>query len=234
MNQLLRPSETRGEADFGWLKSKHSFSFGSYFDPDHISFGALRVINEDRVAPSAGFPTHPHQNMEIISYIVSGGLEHKDSLGTGSVIRPGELQRMSAGSGVRHSEYNHSDTDPVHFLQIWIVPEADGLKPSYEQKVFPDAERRDTLKLIGSRNGREGSVVIHQHVDLWASLLSADKSVSFDIKPGRKVWLQIVKGKLSVDGLSLAAGDGLGLLDAGKIDLVAQENSEFLLFDLAA
>lgn len=234
MNQLLRPSETRGEADFGWLKSKHSFSFGSYFDPNHIGFGALRVINEDRIAPSAGFPTHPHQNMEIISYIVSGGLEHKDSLGTGSVIRPGELQRMSAGSGVRHSEYNHSDTDPVHFLQIWIVPEADGLKPSYEQKVFPDAERRDTLKLIGSRNGREGSVVIHQHVDLWASLLSADKSVSFDIKPGRKVWLQIVKGKLSVDGLSMAAGDGLGLLDAGKIDLVAQENSEFLLFDLAA
>ncbi|MBG6146283.1 redox-sensitive bicupin YhaK (pirin superfamily) [Labrenzia sp. EL_208] len=234
MNQLLRPSETRGEADFGWLKSKHSFSFGSYFDPNHIGFGALRVINEDRVAPSAGFPTHPHQNMEIISYIVSGGLEHKDSLGTGSVIRPGELQRMSAGSGVRHSEYNHSDTDPVHFLQIWIVPEADGLNPNYEQKAFPDAERRDTLKLIGSRNGREGSVVIHQDVDLWASLLSAEKSVSFDIKPGRKVWLQIVKGKLSVDGLSMAAGDGLGLLDAGKIDLVAQENSEFLLFDLAA
>lgn len=234
MNQLLRPSETRGEADFGWLKSKHSFSFGSYFDPNHIGFGALRVINEDCVAPSAGFPTHPHQNMEIISYIVSGGLEHKDSLGTGSVIRPGELQRMSAGSGVRHSEYNHSDTDPVHFLQIWIVPEADGLKPNYEQKAFPDAERRDTLKLIGSRNGREGSVVIHQDVDLWASLLSAEKSVSFDIKPGRKVWLQIVKGKLSVDGLSLAAGDGLGLLDAGKIDLVAQENCEFLLFDLAA
>ncbi|MBG6154858.1 redox-sensitive bicupin YhaK (pirin superfamily) [Labrenzia sp. EL_159] len=233
MNQLLRPSDARGDADFGWLKSKHSFSFGSYFDPNHIGFGALRVINEDRVAPSAGFPTHPHQNMEIISYIVSGGLEHKDSLGTGSVIRPGELQRMSAGSGVRHSEYNHSDTDPVHFLQIWIVPEADGLKPSYEQKAFPDAERRDTLKLIGSRNGREGSVVIHQDVDLWASLLSADKSVSFDIKPDRKVWLQIVKGKLSVDGLSLAAGDGLGLLDAGKIDLVAQENSEFLLFDLA-
>ncbi len=234
MNPILRPSDTRGDADFGWLKSKHSFSFGSYFDPNHIGFGALRVINEDRVAPSAGFPTHPHHNMEIISYVVSGGLEHKDSLGTGSVIRPGELQRMSAGSGVRHSEYNHSDTDPVHFLQIWIVPEADGLKPSYEQKAFPDAERRDTLKLIGSRNGREGSVVIHQDVDLWASLLSADKSVSFDIKPDRKVWLQIVKGKLSVDGLSLAAGDGLGLLDAGKIDLVARKNSEFLLFDLAA
>lgn len=234
MNQILRPSDARGDADFGWLKSKHTFSFGSYFDPNHIGFGALRVINEDRVAPSGGFPTHPHQNMEIISYVVSGGLEHKDSLGTGSVIRPGDLQRMSAGTGVRHSEYNHSATEPVHFLQIWIVPEADGLKPSYEQKAFPENERQDTLRLIGSRDGRGGSVVIHQDVDLYASLLAADKSVAFDIQPGRKVWLQIVKGKISVDGQALAAGDGLGLLDAGTINLAAQENAEFLLFDLAA
>ncbi|WP_420335774.1 pirin family protein [Roseibium sp.] len=234
MNQILRPSNARGDADFGWLKSKHTFSFGSYFDPNHIGFGALRVINEDRVAPSGGFPTHPHQNMEIISYVVSGGLEHKDSLGTGSVIRPGDLQRISAGTGVRHSEYNHSAADPVHFLQIWIVPEADGLTPSYEQKAFPESERRDTLRLIGSRDGREGSVVIHQDVDLYASLLSADKSVAFDVQPGRKVWLQIVKGKISVDGQALAAGDGLGLLNAGTINLVAQENAEFLLFDLAA
>ncbi len=234
MSQILRPSDARGDADFGWLKSKHTFSFGSYFDPNYIGFGALRVINEDRVAPSAGFPTHPHQNMEIISYVVSGGLEHKDSIGTGSVIRPGELQRMSAGTGVRHSEYNHSKTDPVHFLQIWIVPEADGLQPSYEQKAFPDLDRRDTLKLIGSRDGRDGSVVIHQDVNLYASLLSADKSVAFDIEPGRKAWLQIVKGKLSVGGQTLNAGDGLGLLDAGRIDLTAQENAEFLLFDLAA
>ncbi|WP_306141118.1 pirin family protein [Roseibium sp. MMSF_3412] len=233
MNQILRPSDARGDADFGWLKSKHTFSFGSYFDPNHIGFGALRVINEDRVAPSGGFPTHPHQNMEIISYVVSGGLEHKDSLGTGSVIRPGDLQRMSAGTGVRHSEYNHSAADPVHFLQIWIVPEADGLAPSYEQKAFPESERQDTLRLIGSRDGREGSVVIHQDVDLYASLLSADKSVAFDVQPGRKVWLQIVKGKISVDGQALAAGDGLGLLDAGTINLAAQENAEFLLFDLA-
>ncbi|WP_421981527.1 pirin family protein [Roseibium sp.] len=234
MNQILRPSDARGDADFGWLKSKHTFSFGSYFDPNHIGFGALRVINEDRVAPSGGFPTHPHQNMEIISYVVSGGLEHKDSLGTGSVIRPGDLQRMSAGTGVRHSEYNHSVTEPVHFLQIWIVPEADGLTPSYEQKAFAENERQDTLRLIGSRDGRDGSVVIHQDVDLFASLLSADKSVAFDIKPGRKVWLQIVKGKISVDGQALAAGDGLGLLDAGTINLAAQEAAEFLLFDLAA
>lgn len=234
MNQILRPSDARGDADFGWLKSKHTFSFGSYFDPNHIGFGALRVINEDRVAPSGGFPTHPHQNMEIISYVVSGGLEHKDSLGTGSVIRPGDLQRMSAGTGVRHSEYNHSATEPVHFLQIWIVPEADGLTPSYEQKAFAENERQDTLRLIGSRDGRDGSVVIHQDVDLYASLLSADKSVAFDIKPGRKVWLQIVRGKISVDGQALAAGDGLGLLDAGTINLAAQEAAEFLLFDLAA
>jgi len=234
MNQILRPSDARGDADFGWLKSKHTFSFGSYFDPNHIGFGALRVINEDRVASSGGFPTHPHQNMEIISYVVSGGLEHKDSLGTGSVIRPGDLQRMSAGTGVRHSEYNHSAVDPVHFLQIWIVPEADGLAPSYEQKAFPEDERRDTLRLIGSRDGRKGSVVIHQDVDLYASLLSAEKNVAFEIAPGRKVWLQIVKGKISIDGQALAAGDGLGLLDAGTINLAAQENAEFLLFDLAA
>lgn len=234
MNQILRPSDARGDADFGWLKSKHTFSFGSYFDPNHIGFGALRVINEDRVAPSGGFPTHPHQNMEIISYVVSGGLEHKDSLGTGSVIRPGDLQRMSAGTGVRHSEYNHSAADPVHFLQIWIVPEADGLTPSYEQKAFPESERQDTLRLIGSRDGREGSVVIHQDVDLYASLLSADKNVAFDIRPGRKIWLQIIKGKISVDGQALAVGDGLGLLDAGTLNLAAQESAEFLLFDLAA
>lgn len=234
MNQILRPSDTRGNADFGWLKSRHTFSFGSYFDPNHIGFGALRVINEDRVAPSAGFPTHPHQNMEIISYVVSGGLEHKDSLGTGSVIRPGDLQRMSAGTGVRHSEYNHSSTDPVHFLQIWIIPEEDGLAPGYEQKAFPEEERRNALRLIGSRGGRDGSVVIHQDVDLYASLLSADRSIAYDIRPGRKVWLQLIKGKVSVGGQPLTAGDGLGILDAGAIALTASEDAEFLLFDLAS
>lgn len=234
MNQILRPSDTRGNADFGWLKSRHTFSFGSYFDPNHIGFGALRVINEDRVAPSAGFPTHPHQNMEIISYVVSGGLEHKDSLGTGSVIRPGDLQRMSAGTGVRHSEYNHSSTDPVHFLQIWIIPEEDGLAPGYEQKAFPEEERRNALRLIGSRGGRDGSVVIHQDVDLYASLLSADRSIAYDIRLGRKVWLQLIKGKVSVGGQPLAAGDGLGILDAGAIALTASEDAEFLLFDLAS
>lgn len=234
MTQIFRPSDARGDADFGWLKSKHTFSFGSYFDPNHIGFGALRVINEDKVAPSAGFPSHPHQNMEILSYVVSGGLEHKDSLGTGSVIRPGDLQRMSAGTGVRHSEFNHSDKDPVHFLQIWIVPQADGLAPGYEQKTFADSEKQDRLRLIGSRDGRDGSVIIHQDVSLYASLLSADKSVSHEIAAGRKAWIQIVKGKVSVDGQTLTAGDGLGLLEPGRIDLTAQEPAEFLLFDLAA
>jgi len=234
MSQIYRASDARGDADFGWLKSKHTFSFGSYFDPNYIGFGALRVINEDRVAPSAGFPTHPHENMEIISYVVSGGLEHKDSIGTGSVIRPGELHRMTAGTGVRHSEYNASDTDPVHFLQIWIVPEQDGLAPSYDQKAFPIGERQNALRLIGSRDGREGSLVIHQDLDLYGSLLSADRGLAFDIRPGRKVWLQVVKGALSVNGQQLGAGDGLGLLEQGAVSLTAQEDSEFLLFDLAA
>ena len=234
MNQILRPSNARGTADFGWLKSKHSFSFGSYFDPEHIGFGALRVINEDRVAPSGGFPTHPHQNMEIISYVISGALEHKDSLGTGSVIRPGELQRMSAGTGVQHSEYNHSDTDPVHFLQIWIVPEKDSLAPSYEQKAFPPADRRNTLRLIGSPDGRDGSLVIHQDVNLYDSLLETDATQTHVISTGRKVWLQVVKGSLRANGEVLVAGDGLGILGPGEVQLTSLDDTEFLLFDLAA
>ncbi|MBO6755137.1 MAG: pirin family protein [Roseibium sp.] len=232
MNQMFRPSDARGNADFGWLKSKHTFSFGEYFDPNYIGFGALRVINEDRVVGSAGFPTHPHKNMEIISYVVSGALEHKDSIGTGSVIRPGELQRMSAGTGIAHSEYNHSETDPVHFLQIWIVPEKDGLAPSYEQKDFSD--RVDSLRLMGSRDGRDGSVTIHQDVDLYGSLLTADNSVTHDIQADRKVWLQVVKGTVSANGQTLSAGDGLGILDAGPLTVAASEHAEFLLFDLAA
>lgn len=230
----FRPSEERGHANFGWLDSRHTFSFGHYFDPNHIGFGALRVINEDKVSPGAGFDTHGHSNMEIISYVLDGALEHKDSLGTGSVIRPGDVQRMTAGSGIRHSEYNHSKTDPVHFLQIWIVPEENGLKPSYEQKYYPKNDRKDTLRLLGSRDGRDGSITIHQDVNLYGSVLSTDKAVQFDIEEERKVWLQVVRGTLNVDDQPLYAGDGQGITDPGTITITATDSAEFLFFDLAA
>ena len=232
---MLRPSDERGHADFGWLNSRHSFSFGHYFDPQHIGFGALRVINEDRVAPGAGFDTHGHRDMEIISYVLDGALEHEDSIGTGSVIRPGDVQRMSAGTGIRHSEYNHSKTDPVHFLQIWIVPERDGLQPGYEQKSFPPEDRRGRrLRLLGSRDGRDGSITIHQDVDLYGALLESGDAVVFDLRDGRKAWIQVARGSVTVDGQPLAAGDGLGVLDVDGIEITAKEDAEVLLFDLAA
>lgn len=230
----FRPSEERGHANFGWLDSRHTFSFGHYFDPQHIGFGALRVINEDKVSAGAGFDTHGHSDMEIISYVLTGALEHKDSIGTGSVIRPGDVQRMTAGTGIRHSEYNHSKADPVHFLQIWIVPEKNGLDPSYEQKHFPETDRQDVLRLLGSRDGRDGSVIIHQDVNLYGSLLGVDKSVSFTIEEGRKVWIQVVKGTIKVDDQPLYAGDGHGITDATVIEITATDDAEFLLFDLAA
>ncbi len=231
--QMFRPSEERGHANFGWLDSRHSFSFGHYYDPKHIGFGALRVINEDRVVPGAGFDTHGHQDMEIISYVLEGALEHKDSIGTGSVIRPGEVQRMSAGTGIRHSEYNHSQTDPVHFLQIWIVPERNGLTPSYEQIAFPAEERRGMLRLVGSRDGRDGSLTIHQDVDLYGSLLDNGDAVTFDLREGRKAWIQVARGTVTANGQPLYAGDGLGVLDAGEVVITATDDAELLLFDLA-
>jgi redox-sensitive bicupin YhaK (pirin superfamily) len=175
MALTLRRAEDRGHADFGWLDSRHTFSFGEYFDPRHMGFGPLRVINDDRVAGGAGFPTHPHRDMDIISYVLEGALEHKDTLGNSSVIRPGEVQRMSAGTGIRHSEYNASDREPVHFLQIWIIPERQGLTPGYEQKSFPEVDKRDRLRLVASRDGRDGAITVHQDVDLYATLLSAGK-----------------------------------------------------------
>src|SRR5262249_42256502 len=174
----VRPAEERGIANFGWLDSRHSFSFGHYYDPKHMGFGPLRVINEDRVRPGAGFDTHGHRDMEIISYVLEGALEHKDSIGTGSVIRPGDVQRMSAGTGIRHSEYNHSTGKPVHFLQIWVLPDAQGLKPRYDQKTFPGAEKRGRLRLVGSPDGRDGSIVIHQDADIYASLLDSGEAVT--------------------------------------------------------
>lgn len=232
MQAQLRKAEDRGRANFGWLDSRHSFSFGQYYDPNHMGFGPLRVINDDRVAAGGGFPTHPHRDMEIISYVVEGALEHKDSLGTGSVIRPGDVQRMSAGTGVRHSEFNASDKEPVHFLQIWIVPEREGVKPSYEQKTFAADEKCGRLRLIASRGGRDGSVSIHQDADLYATLLEPGEKVSHGLGAGRGAWVQVVSGSVAVNGQRLSDGDGLAISGAGDLSLAAETSAEVLLFDM--
>jgi hypothetical protein len=226
-------SDSRGSADHGWLQSKHTFSFASYYDPARIHFGALRVINEDRVAPGQGFGTHPHKDMEIISYIVDGAVEHKDSMGNSAVIRAGEVQRMTAGTGVLHSEFNHSQEEAVHFLQIWIIPEKNGLEPGYEQTLFPREDKLDRLRLIGSRDGRDGSLTIHQDVDLYASVLSPGKSVSLHDLEGRRVFVQLVAGNLDVNGQRLAAGDGVQIERELSVNLTAIDEAEFLLFNLA-
>jgi len=231
---VLRQANERGHANFGWLDSRHSFSFGDYRDPRHMNFGPLRVINEDRVAGGGGFPTHPHADMEIISYVLDGALEHKDSLGTGSVIRPGDVQRMSAGTGVRHSEQNASKTDPVHFLQIWIIPEARGIAPSFEQKPFPSAEKRGNLRLIGSHGGRDGSVTIHRDVDLYAGLFDGTEVATHVLKPGRIAWLQVARGALLVNGTKVSAGDALAITQPGALRLTGGHDAEILLFDMAA
>lgn len=229
-----RRSEDRGFVDLGWLKSRHSFSFGHYHDPRHMGFGSLRVINEDRVVPGAGFDTHGHKDMEIISYVLSGALAHKDSLGTGAVIRPGEVQRMSAGTGIRHSEFNHSETQPVHFLQIWLFPERSGLTPSYEQKDFALEEKRGRLRLVASRDGREGSVTVHQDVDLYATVLAPGERVEHQPRPGRRLWIQVARGSVSANGVRLAPGDGLGVVDESVMTIEAlDDEAELLLFDLA-
>jgi quercetin 2,3-dioxygenase len=233
MTLTLRKAEERGRANFGWLDSRHTFSFGHYYDPAHMGFGPLRVINDDRVAPGGGFPTHPHADMEIISYVLEGGLAHKDSIGTGSVIRPGDVQRMSAGTGIRHSEFNASKEELVHFLQIWIVPERRGLQPSYEQKTFAPEEKRGRLRLVGSRDGRDGSVTIHRDVDLYATLLGAGDSVSHELAPGRIAWAQVAGGAASINGTPLSAGDGVAIETAGKLTLTGTDEAEILLFDMA-
>ncbi len=230
----IRPADERGVANFGWLDSRHTFSFGHYHDPRFMGFGPLRVINEDRVKPSQGFGTHGHNDMEIISYVLDGALEHKDSLGTGSIIRPGDVQRMTAGTGVRHSEYNASDTDPVHFLQIWILPEKNGLKPSYEQKAFSAEDKRGQLRLVGSRDGRDGTVTIHQDVDLYASLLADGESVSHEFAEGRYGWLQVARGSVRLNGNTLTVGDGVALKDASQITIDGVDDAEILLFDMVA
>ena len=229
----IRRSSERGRAEHGWLRSFHTFSFADYYDPAHMGFRELRVINEDRVQPRRGFGTHSHRDMEIVSYVLDGALEHKDSLGTGSVIRPGDVQRMSAGTGVSHSEFNHSATELVHFLQIWILPEREGLAPSYEQKRFPPEERRGKLRLLASRDGSAGSVRIHQDVALYGALLGVGESVEYTLRPGRHAWLQLARGRCEVGGLALEAGDGLAASDEASLRITGTRDAELLLFDLA-
>jgi redox-sensitive bicupin YhaK (pirin superfamily) len=230
---LIRRASERGFADHGWLRSFHTFSFADYYAPAHMGFRTLRVINEDRVQGGKGFGTHPHRDMEIISYVLSGSLEHKDSMGTGSVIRPGDVQRMSAGTGVTHSEFNGSPTEPVHFLQIWILPDSRGHAPSYEQKHFSEAERQNRLRLVASKDGRDGSLSIHQDAAIFAGLVGVSDRVAHQLAPGRYAWLHVARGKVEVGGEELGAGDAVAFEHSGEIAVVGREPSEILLFDLA-
>jgi len=229
----VRRSADRGHVQHGWLDTFHTFSFDTYHDPAHMHFRALRVINEDRVAADAGFPTHPHRDMEIITYVLEGALEHKDSLGNGSVIRPGDGQRMSAGTGIRHSEANASKTDPVHLLQIWILPEKKGIEPGYEQKAFPPEEKRGRLRLIADRDSRDGAVTVHQDVALYASVLAPGEQVEHRLGPGRHAWLQVARGAVSLNGHKLDQGDGAAVSEEAKLAIRADRDAEVLLFDLA-
>jgi redox-sensitive bicupin YhaK (pirin superfamily) len=231
----IRKSEERGHEEHGWLDTRHTFSFADYYDPHFMGFRDLRVINEDRVRPGAGFPTHGHADMEIVSYVLEGALEHRDSMGNGSVIRPGEVQRMSAGTGVRHSEKNPSATDPLHFLQIWVLPERRGFSPGYEQKEFPAGERRGRLRLVASPGGEGGSLTIHQDVRLYAALLPERARVRHDIAPTRHAWVQVARGQVHANGTALAEGDGAALSDERSLELIGGPGveAEVLLFDLA-
>ena len=231
MNTIRRSAE-RGFADHGWLKSFHTFSFADYYDPKHVEFGPLRVINEDRVAAGAGFGTHPHRDMEIISYVLSGELAHKDSLGTGSVIRPGDVQRMSAGSGVRHSEFNSSATQGLHFLQIWIKPNVVGIEPSYEEKHFSNSDKQGRLRLIASPEGRDGSVLIHQDASLYAGRFDGEEHATLELKPGRRSYVHVARGEVRVNGVELGAGDALKVTDVPAVRIDGGRRAEVLVFDL--
>lgn len=229
----IRKSEDRGHLNHGWLDTYHTFSFDQYFDPAHSHWRALRVINEDRVAGGKGFPTHSHRDMEILTYILSGALEHRDSMGNGSVIRPGDVQRMTAGTGVAHSEFNPAPDEAVHLLQIWIIPSAKKLPPGYEQKFFSDEERKGRLRLIASSDGSEGSVQIHQDARVYAAIIDAGKTVSHELNPERYGWLQIARGSVSVNDLDLNQGDGAAISQESKLKITARDQAEVLLFDLA-
>jgi len=230
----FRRSQERGFADHGWLKSFHSFSFADYHDPQHMGFGPLRVINEDRIAPGSGFGTHGHRDMEIISYVLDGELAHRDSMGNGSVIRPGDVQRMSAGSGVRHSEYNHAADRTTHFLQIWIEPNVAGIAPSYEEKRFSDADKHGRLRLIASADGADGSVRIHQDARLYASRLSRGDSLTAELGADRLGYLHLVRGTVTINGQTLAGGDAAKIRDESVLRIGAEDDAELLFFDLPA
>lgn len=229
----VRHAKQRGHADHGWLDSYHTFSFASYYDPAFMGFRGLRVINEDRVQPGQGFGTHPHRDMEILSYVLDGGLQHRDSLGSGSVIRPGDVQRMSAGTGILHSEFNDSKEAPVHFLQIWIQPQQHGIAPSYEQKHFPPTERVGRLRLVASPAAEDGSLRIHADVRVYAGLLAAGQSVEQALASGRHAWVQVARGTVRVNGVEVQAGDGVALSQEAQLRIEGVADAELLLFDLA-
>jgi quercetin 2,3-dioxygenase len=229
----LRESRQRGHFDHGWLNTYHSFSFDQYYDPRYMGFRTLRVINEDFVAAGRGFPTHGHRDMEIITYILEGALQHQDSMGNGSIIRPGDVQRMTAGTGVKHSEKNPSSEESVHLLQIWILPDTLNLEPGYEQKAFAEDERRGQLRLIASNDGRDGSVTVHQDVSVFASILGAGESRKYDMDEARYGWIQVARGEIEVNGQRASQGDGAIAMGESSLEIVGQEPSEILLFDLA-
>jgi len=230
---ILRPANERGHFNFGWLDTHHSFSFGNYQDPAHEQFRALRVLNEDRVEPGQGFGAHGHRDMEILTWVLSGSLAHEDSTGGRHALPPGTAQRMTAGRGIRHSEFNGSDTEPVHFLQIWVLPERAGLAPGYEEKAFPAETRLNRFALLASRGGREGSLHWNQDVDLWTAVLEPGASLELALRPGRAAWVQVAGGSLDLDGVAMAAGDGAGVTEAPGLRLTAKERAEVLVFDLA-
>ena len=229
----IRKSNERGHAQHGWLDSRFTFSFADYYDPAHMGFRALRVINDDHIEAAQGFPTHPHRDMEIITYVLEGAVAHKDSMGTSTVIRPGEVQRMTAGTGVRHSEINPSPTEALHLLQIWILPEKAGLKPGYEQKAFAREELKGRLRRVADREGKDGAVTIHQDATLWAALLDKGQSATHEIAPGRHAWIHVARGRVALNGTPLEAGDGAGLSDERTLTLTGEDAAEVLLFDLA-
>jgi len=231
MLQVLKNSQ-RGAADHGWLQSNHSFSFGHYYNPEQMGFGPLLVINEDRVQPARGFGTHSHENMEIISYVLSGALEHKDSMGNGSVIRYGDVQRMSAGTGVSHSEFNHSSTERVHFLQIWINPNVTGITPSYEEKHFDAASKANQLRLIASQDGKDGSVLIHQDASIYAAILNGETTLTHQLAPNRTGYVHLIRGQVEVNGTKLTTGDALKIQQESSIEFSNAADAELLMFDL--